>query len=69
VFQHLVRWDRAIPQYHVGHLERLARIETRLRQHPGLHLGGNSYRGVSINDCVEQAGLLATAVISGERRG
>jgi oxygen-dependent protoporphyrinogen oxidase len=59
VFHHVVRWERAIPQYHVGHLGRVARIEERARTHPGLYLGGNSFRGVALNDCVEQAEQLA----------
>jgi oxygen-dependent protoporphyrinogen oxidase len=58
VFHHLVRWQRAIPQYHVGHLQRVARIEARRAAYPGLLLGGNAYRGVALNDCVEQAGVL-----------
>jgi oxygen-dependent protoporphyrinogen oxidase len=59
VFHHIVRWPHAIPQYHLGHLERVAWIEDRLSRHPGLFLTGNAYRGVALNDCVEQAGLLA----------
>ncbi len=47
---------KAIPQYHLGHLERVAWIEERAGRHPGLYLGGNAYHGVAINDCVEQAG-------------
>jgi oxygen-dependent protoporphyrinogen oxidase len=62
VFHHVVRWDRAIPQYHLGHLERVAWVEGRAGRHPGLFLGGNCYRGVALNDCVEQAGLLAGRV-------
>ncbi len=61
-FHQIVRWDKAIPQYHLGHLERVARIEERAGQHPGLFLGGNAYRGVALNDCVEQAGVLAARV-------
>jgi len=62
IFHQIIRWSRAIPQYHVGHLERLARIEQRRRTHSGLFLGGNAYRGVAINDCVEQAGVLAAQI-------
>ena len=62
VFHHIVRWQRAIPQYFLGHLERIAWIDERIRTHPGLFVGGNAYRGVAINDCVEQAGLLAERV-------
>jgi oxygen-dependent protoporphyrinogen oxidase len=62
VFHYVVRWDRAIPQYRLGHLERVAAIEGRLTHWPGLFLGGNAYRGVALNDCVEQAGVLAERV-------
>jgi oxygen-dependent protoporphyrinogen oxidase len=62
VFHRIVRWERAIPQYHLGHLERVARIEERARRHPGLFLAGNAYRGVAMNDCTEQAVTLAAAV-------
>jgi oxygen-dependent protoporphyrinogen oxidase len=59
---HVIRWERAIPQYQLGHLARLARIEARLAQHPGLFVGGNAYYGVALNDCTEQASLLAQRV-------
>ena len=62
IFHRIVRWDRAIPQYHLGHLERVARIERRLQNHPGLWLGGNAYHGVALNDCSEQGALLAEKV-------
>jgi oxygen-dependent protoporphyrinogen oxidase len=68
VFHQIVRWDRAIPQYMLGHLERIAWIEKRLSMHPGLFAGGNAYRGVAINDCVEQAGKLAERVVAWFRR-
>jgi oxygen-dependent protoporphyrinogen oxidase len=61
-FHRVVRWDRAIPQYHLGHLERVARIDERARRHPGLFLAGNAYRGVAMNDCTEQAVTLAAEV-------
>jgi oxygen-dependent protoporphyrinogen oxidase len=62
VFHQIVRWERAIPQYHVGHLARVARIEQRAGKHPGLFLGGNSFRGVALPDCVEQAEALARRI-------
>ena len=61
-FQHIVRWDRAIPQYRLGHLERVRWIEERTTRHHGLFLTGNAYHGVALNDCTEQAGVLAAKV-------
>ncbi|MFQ5928010.1 MAG: FAD-dependent oxidoreductase, partial [Terriglobia bacterium] len=42
----------AMAQYTVGHGERLRAIEGRLRQHRGLFLAGNAYRGVGVPDCI-----------------
>ena len=58
-FVSIYRHGRAIPQYLVGHAERLARIDRELERFPGLFLTGNAFRGVSLNDCVLNA--LATA--------
>jgi oxygen-dependent protoporphyrinogen oxidase len=63
-FHHIIRWDRAIPQYLVGHLERVADIEKRVARFPGLILAGNAYHGVSLNDCTEQAELLTARLTS-----
>jgi len=59
IYHQVIRWPRAIPQYFVGHLDRVARIEGRLAEHPGLFVGGNAFRGVSLNDCTERAEILA----------
>ena len=48
-FTMLIRHERAIPQYVLGHADRLAAIDARLSQIPGLFLAGNSYRGIAIN--------------------
>jgi oxygen-dependent protoporphyrinogen oxidase len=42
------RWNGAMPQYHVGHLDRVARIEAAVSAHRGLALAGSAYRGVGI---------------------
>jgi oxygen-dependent protoporphyrinogen oxidase len=58
------RHPEAMPQYHVGHLARVASIEQRLaRHHPGLIVAGNAYRGVGIPDCVRSGeGAAETAL-------
>ncbi len=48
------RWLRAMPQYEVGHLGRIARIEEELSATPGIVTAGSAYRGVGIPDCVRQ---------------
>ena len=63
VFTRVFRHPAGIPQYTVGHLDRLSRIESALEGHPGLFLAGNSYRGVAINACVAEAGPLASRIL------
>jgi protoporphyrinogen/coproporphyrinogen III oxidase len=62
VFTRVFRHPVGIPQYTVGHLERLSAIDARLDAHPGLVLAGNSYRGVSINACAADAASRAQQV-------
>lgn len=57
-FTEVIHWKRGIPQYNLGHLERLAAIDADLARLPGLHLIGNAYRGVGITDCVRNASAL-----------
>jgi oxygen-dependent protoporphyrinogen oxidase len=52
LFSEVVRYHRAMPQYHVGHLDRVAAIEDSVRRWPGLHLAGSAYRGVGIPDSI-----------------
>ncbi len=56
----VVRWNRAMPQYHLGHVERVGRIRTLCQSIPGLELAGNAYEGVGIPDVIESARLAAT---------
>ncbi|HEX7410108.1 MAG TPA: protoporphyrinogen oxidase [Candidatus Binatia bacterium] len=58
------RHAQAMPQYRVGHLERMARIDTSLAQHPGLAVAGNAYRGVGIPDCIHSGELAAELVFA-----
>jgi oxygen-dependent protoporphyrinogen oxidase len=59
----IVRHRVGIPQYTVGHRDRLERIESRLALHPGLYVAGNGYRGVAINSCAAEAGPLADRLL------
>jgi len=52
ILSRIARWPRAMPQYHVGHLARVARVDTRLASLPGLRLAGNAFGGVGIPDCI-----------------
>ncbi len=46
------RYPASMPQYRLGHLDRIESIERRLAALPGLSLAGSAYRGVGIADCV-----------------
>ncbi len=54
VHRNVVRWPRAIAQYNVGHLERVARAE-QLAEGLGVVLAGSSYHGVAVNACAADA--------------
>ena len=51
-FVTVARYPESMPQYEVGHLGRVGRIEERLGGHATLRLAGNAYRGVGIPDCI-----------------
>ncbi|MEN3333379.1 MAG: protoporphyrinogen/coproporphyrinogen oxidase [Blastocatellia bacterium] len=58
----ITRWQRAIPQYNIGHRDRAERIEALLKESPGLHLIGNYLHGVSTGDVIKEADRVARAV-------
>jgi oxygen-dependent protoporphyrinogen oxidase len=62
-FVSVYRHQRAIPQYLVGHAERLRIIDEELSRFPGLVLTGNAFRGVSLNDCVLNAMRTAESLL------
>jgi protoporphyrinogen/coproporphyrinogen III oxidase len=61
-FSSVTIWPRALPQYNLGHGERLAAIARNLARFPGLFLTGNYLRGPAIGSCVEQALTVAEEV-------
>lgn len=57
------RWDKAMPQFNVGHPARLERIETLVANTPGLGLAGNGYQGIGIPDCIHSGQQAADKVL------
>jgi len=62
-FVRIFRHRKAIPQYVVGHGQRLQKLDELMEQHPGLFLTGNAFGGVGLNDCVHSSNLVAEKVI------
>ena len=62
-FTRIYRWERAMAQYEVGHLERVAEIERLAAAVPGLHLIGNAYRGIGVPDCIRSGMDAADRVV------
>jgi len=58
-FVRVIRHRNGIPQYTRGHLDRVATIQRRQDDHGGLWICGNSYHGISVNACIEQAPAIA----------
>jgi oxygen-dependent protoporphyrinogen oxidase len=64
------RWIKAMPQYLVGHLDRVEQAEVALSRYGGVVLTGSAYRGVGIPDCIREGTVAAEKVmryLSGER--
>jgi oxygen-dependent protoporphyrinogen oxidase len=53
LFAEVAKWANSMPQYEVGHLDRVAQIENEVSQIPLLALAGNAYRGAGIPDCIQ----------------
>lgn len=62
LFVRVHRWPRAMPQYNLGHPERMDRVRARLEQLPGLLLAGAGYEGIGIPDCIHSGQRAAEAV-------
>jgi oxygen-dependent protoporphyrinogen oxidase len=58
------RWGGALPQYTVGHLERVQRIRASVAAQPGLAVCGAVYEGVGIPACIASARLAADQVLA-----
>ncbi len=59
----MIRYSAAIPQYHAGHRDHIARFRNAVSACPGLYAVGNYLDGASLNDCVRVAHLCADSII------
>ena len=68
LFVELARWNNSMPQYAVGHLDRVSQIEKEVNKLNGLALAGNAYSGAGLPDCIrsgeQAAGLLIDGIFS-----
>jgi protoporphyrinogen/coproporphyrinogen III oxidase len=58
----ITRYERAIPQYNLGHAARVQKVESLIEEIPGLRLIGNYLHGVSTGDCIKEADRVAKEV-------
>ncbi len=57
------RWHRAMPQYTIGHLDRLAQLEAAVSRFGGLTITGAGYRGVGLPDCIRDGAETAARTL------
>jgi oxygen-dependent protoporphyrinogen oxidase len=61
-FVHIVRHERALPQYTLGHMGRVAAIAEGERRHPGLFFHGNAYHNAGVPELISRSMKLAERV-------
>jgi oxygen-dependent protoporphyrinogen oxidase len=59
--------EKGIPQYVVGHGKRLEMIDAIADSQKGFYITGNSYRGISVNDCIENSYKLAERIVHDQK--
>jgi oxygen-dependent protoporphyrinogen oxidase len=64
LFAEVAKWQNSMPQYEVGHLDRVEAVENALSQLPDLALAGNAYRGAGIPDCIRSGETAAEKLIN-----
>jgi oxygen-dependent protoporphyrinogen oxidase len=64
LFSRIYRWIKGMPQYTMGHLDRMEVIDRKIQELPGFFLAGGSYRGVGIGDCINDGTKAAEKVLN-----
>ena len=63
ILSRVFMWDKAMPQYNLGHPEKLKQIDAALEHYPNLALAGSGYRGIGIPDCIRSGELAVERVL------
>lgn len=64
-FTIVTRWKEAMPQYKIGHKQRIQQVEDNLyNQLPGVFIAGSSYTGIGMPDCIDQAEAAVEKVLN-----
>jgi oxygen-dependent protoporphyrinogen oxidase len=63
----VVRHERSMPQFHVGHVARVRRINDMMSHIRGIELAGNAYTGVGLPDCIDSGEQAAQRVLSSQQ--
>ncbi len=61
------RWNESMPQYHVGHLQRVETIESSIAAKTGLHIVSNALGGVGIAPIIRAAGKVAEKIANSQQ--
>jgi protoporphyrinogen/coproporphyrinogen III oxidase len=63
LFAEVSKWERSMPQYNLGHLAKIERIQKRASSLPGFTLAGNAYSGLGIPDCIRSGEAAADQLV------
>lgn len=63
-FAYVTRWKDSMPQYTVGHKERIEDVKKQAKEYlPGVFLAGSSYEGLGVPDCIDQGEAAVKSVL------
>jgi oxygen-dependent protoporphyrinogen oxidase len=63
-FAYVTRWKDSMPQYTVGHKERIEDVKKQVKEYlPGVFLAGSSYEGLGVPDCIDQGEAAVKSVL------
>jgi oxygen-dependent protoporphyrinogen oxidase len=61
-YARVIRWDRAIPQYNLGHQKIMAMVDGLESAHPGFVVCSNYRGGIAVGDCVKNGKAAAERI-------